>query len=256
MKFKEYFLSESNEFESFLKKIKHDSSDFIKQVEKPLWRGVRKSLTFGQIETSEERQPRDSGNDLYFNNCFNIGMEKITGEMLIRKKSLFCSNAFHQTVQYGRPHFIFPINGCKYLFSNIVYDSYEDTYFTREHNQHKNLFNELPKSIEKAFYNEKDLTIKKLFETVSKEKSELKIQNFIEKISETFEKEYKYNVVNDANEATNMKAGGHEIICFGVKKYYQINVEFLIKELKIRDYGSASHYQKAFSTLINKINEL
>lgn len=251
MKFKQY-LTEANTFDKFLNDVKSDCSDFLKDTDKPLWRGVRKSNTFGVDEANENRKPKDSAHDLFFNNCFNLGIEQISNVPLIRTKALFCTSGFSQTAIYGPPHFIFPSNGCNYIFSNIVYDSYEDIHFGKHEFDiafnndwlnDTNLFNRIP-----------NLTIEGCFEWAKEDGYDKKIvEKTTHDLGEMLRLDFNYDISSDVGDATDNKVT-HEILCYGAKKYYRINVDFLRKQLKMKDDNSAVFYQTLYTRLLEKIN--
>lgn len=250
MKFKQ-FLNEEESFEKFLLNLKNDCSDFISDAEKPLWRGIKNSPTFGIIEPVENRKPKDSGSDLFFNNCFNLGIEQITKISTIRSKALFCSSGFSQTLIYGKSHFIFPSNDCKYIFSNFVYDSYEDVNFNR--NTFQYIFHNHWINTENILVKIPNLTIDDCLKHAKTQKIQEIAKKTIKDLGYALRLDFNYNISSNISDATENKVT-HEILCYGAKKYYKINVEFLIKYLKIKDNNSAIFHQTLFSKLLDKLN--
>ena len=251
MKFKQ-FINEAESFEDFLTDVKSDCSEFIKEVEKPLWRGSRKFSNFSVGEAKEDRKPKDSGFNLLFNNAFNLGAEEITKIPLIRTKALFCSNNYSQTIMYGRPYFIFPSDGCKYFFSNMVYDSYEDIQY--EKSEFNNIFNNKWFKDDYILSNVQNLTIQDCLKDAEKKNYDQKdVKKFIKTLGEILSQDFNYDFADSVSFATDKRVT-HEILCYGAKKYYKINVEFLTKYLNIKDRGSAIFYEMIFSKLLDKLN--
>lgn len=251
MKFKQY-LTEAEDFDKFLSNIKSDCSDFLNDTKKPFWRGVRKSNTFSVDEANENRKPKDSADDLFFNNGFNLALEEMTKIPLIRTKAMFCTSGFSQTTIYGAPHFIFPSNGCKYIFSNEVYDSYEDIHLTSH--EYDTIFQNDWSAAHYILLTKKDLTIDKCLQLAKEKGFDSKdVKKFIKDLSSIFSGDYGYIISNDAGKATEKKVT-HEILCVGSKKFYKINVEFLRKQLKMKDDKSAVFYDNMYLKILEKIN--
>jgi len=245
------FLSEDKSFEGQLRNIKKDCSDMLKNSELPMFRGIHQS-TFGVYDAIQNRKPKDSARDYLFNNTFNLAMEKLTGVELIRTKSMFCTSSFSQAASYGMVNFIFPSDGCKYIFSNEIFDSFEDIHFDSKREAQPLI--RKSNEIFELLCNGLGYTRDKLIKTIGKNDtaSIRKIDDFMGELASIFKQDMGYDIVDDIKPALVKK--NHEIVCYGSKKYYFINCKFAAFELKTKNSSNAWFYEEVYKQLLEKIN--
>ena len=240
MKFKK-FLTESDDIDVFLKDLKSNCSEFLSQTKFPLWRGLRSRLELDIDIAKNDRKPKDSANNLGFNNTFNLAAEKITGIELIRKKAYFCSNVYEVIAIYGKPYIVFPSNGCNYFYSPGVSDSLEDLSIHL-------ILGKLSKSDNEFLIDTEDVTISRLKKESKDYKTVLRI------VDKQFD-EWDYTYTNNQSEIKS-KQYGSEILCVGAKKYFIISLVFIEKFLKMKDDVTPTYQNKLYKKLLKKIDEI
>lgn len=249
MRFNQFLLNESNKFDDFLKVIKANCSEFLAETTLPIFRGIKNGNTFATVESRNDRTPKDSKNDITFNLGFNLGIEKLFKISQIRKKALFCCNTYSQAVSYGKVNFVFPKNGFNIIFSNEIYDSYED--FNFEDLQH------LPRNwpvLMDLLANPKAIDYSLLDFVNEAEKlkfSKDEIEQFFNSIAEKIEEE-KYVSTKNPSIATEKKRA-HELLLLG-DRFYTINIGFAAKELGVKDDESANFETNLYKKLVETIN--
>ncbi len=250
MKFKNFLENDVNkkEFDFFLKGIKTNCSDFLK-VNKPLFRGCN-NKTFSIVPAVKDREPKDSVNDFFFNNIYNIGIELLTNVPLIRTKSLFCANKYLLAKTFGELSYVFPYNGSKYIFSNKIRDSFEDEEFHEL--TEKNTFWTIKNNKLKYFLiNHKNLQIKHL----SRAFDEKEINEFLNYFKELFKDDFLYQSVTNPSKIFEKKYS-HEVLCYDAQKYYLINLNFISKYFKVDDNDQTNYYDLLYDILLKNINKL
>lgn len=245
MSFKE-FLAEQNSpnelSDTMLKLIRANCSNFISHSSAPMLRGImsntQNKLTNGnkffmieKIKT--DRPPRDSAGDFMFNFLFNLGAETITGESLLRTKTLFCTGDTSIAQFYGNTFFVFPQNRFKFMSSTSVADSYKNlqelqTDVLQELKKHKSddvidAYNFLNDS--ELARRQGNIDLKSLEQIAGK-----KVKHVLEKaVHDTFKSTHKYKHTGDIDSFVKT---GSEILIYGIPYVYLINTtimrEFLI----------------------------
>ena len=96
-----------------------------------LYRGVTEPLPLGGLHAfvREDRRPRDTGNRVAFNICFNLMVERHFGVPLIRRRSLFVCGDISKVLQYAGARdaqhigIVEPISFFRFLYASDVGDS-------------------------------------------------------------------------------------------------------------------------------------
>ena len=246
------FLIESDKFTNFLKEVKSHCSEFVSKTTGPLYRGTSNE-TIGYNDAIEDRKPKDSKKDKIFNNGLNLGIEYLFKEPNIRTRALFCTNAQHQARSYGKLNFIFPSDGCKFIWSDNIYDSYEDLHFDNSDDFRRALFSltqlmNLVVSVPNV-----DEKFLKDFIQKNPDKTDKKSEQTILKMFGGLLDDEGYKM-SDHPGAPVLKKAGHEILVFNAKRYYKINVSYAAKELGIKDDNSAMFETKVYTKLVEAIN--
>lgn len=120
--FKQYLIEDSEDLDKMIEKIKTECSEFISKTTQrdSLYRGMEEEdnfISYHSIRT--DRKPRNTPKavhdviDSYFEKRFNLKY---------RSSSVFCSQTLSSVRVYGKPYFVFPVNGYKICASNIVRD--------------------------------------------------------------------------------------------------------------------------------------
>lgn len=111
-------------------KILQDCKPFLSMIGPvPMLRGAASGPAFSKRSIRENRIPRNSGHNSFFQWFFNACIEKTFGIKNIRTSSLFVSGSESTAFFYGNPYFIFPIGDFDFIWSPKVTDSYEDLDF-------------------------------------------------------------------------------------------------------------------------------
>lgn len=77
----------------------------------------------------EDRRPRDTGNEVAFNNCFNLMIERRFGVPLVRQRSLFVCGDISRVIVYAakrEPQYVGivePVGPFRFLYAPNVWDS-------------------------------------------------------------------------------------------------------------------------------------
>lgn len=108
-------------------KILQDCKPFLSMIDTvPMLRGAASGTAFSRKTIRENRKPRNSGHNSFFQWFFNACIEKTFGVKNVRTSSLFVSGSESTAFFYGNPYFIFPIGNFDFIWSPKVNDSYED----------------------------------------------------------------------------------------------------------------------------------
>ena len=241
MEFKQFLLEDEKSLENAVEAIKRDCSEFLNDSKGlPLFRGFKNKNNLTYVLTHNERQTLSLSKP--FTTLFNLYVEEKFGIKNIRiKNSMFGAGTEMGTWGYGKIHFVFPINGYKFVWSPLINDLYDakDSLSNKfEDNEDKKtnkalkLFNSyIPDIWPNVSFNyiEGDPELFKVYE---------QIQPTIKLV---FDKE-KYTDKN-LGEAL---SSGYEIM-FQTKAFYAIAVS--------KDAFVFHHVDKEYKTILDKINE-
>lgn len=137
MRFKEFlFEREIDSFDSVIRQIRANCQPFIK-TGRTLYRGIPvfgargeqvEKLDFERAHYTPHPIDRAAKNSSpFFNFMFNAGCELAFGEVDIRKSTIFATNDVHMAKLFGEVMFFFPAGEFKFLISEHVQDSFENS---------------------------------------------------------------------------------------------------------------------------------
>lgn len=230
----------------------------------PIFRGIRYGYNYDELylkkSVRSDRKPLTSSYDKYFNFITNIGLELITHEEELRKRSIFCSKNAKDAATYGSLSFIFPENGYS-VISSILSDSYEGintTEFIREI--------EKAESLSKIEYGKDVNLLEMINDFVDDEKQSFTISELrkhfgeysdiiLEKISK-FMSRFSYKKYDDINQVGKYS----EMMIYDVKNYFTVSdFRLHIYYTRFIDYELVSYSindaQVRFNRLIKDIRE-
>lgn len=127
--FKQFLLEDSDSFltKSQLRILK-SCTQFISSTKGlPCYRGfmltnnIGETVEFMTKPISTKRPPRDMSQ--YNTDFFNLGIEVLTGEKMIRSRGSFCTADVNTSLAYGDPYFVIYPNGYNILYSTKVKDA-------------------------------------------------------------------------------------------------------------------------------------
>jgi len=265
MKFKQFINEASKEdmandvFDNLLRDIKKDCGPFLNDSYMPIYRGRHGLNTWKKEIARDNRLPKDSAEDMFFNNIFNMAIEEISGIPEIRKKALFCTRDYSQAYGYGNVCYVFPIGKPNFIYGNRVYDSYDDvsSYALRK---------AIMKSIGQPFNKKGPITsildyaaneygvdvqsLEKLFDKVD-------IEKVLKALKETFTDEFGYVVTDNVTKMEKDKSRlNGEIMLVGSPAYYVVNVNYAAKWLDMSDDDSAKYVENVYRALADAAHEI
>ena len=123
MKFRNYILEQENNVEEIVEIIKRDCKPFLKEFNKPLYRGTHKKIKedIVKIIPRTDRRPKDLSiewhewGDKYFLERFG---------WKARSEGVFTSFSEWFASRYGKSYLFFPIGKYKYVYSKNIMDFY------------------------------------------------------------------------------------------------------------------------------------
>ena len=236
-------------------KILQDCKPFLSMVGTvPMLRGAASGEPFSKKSIRENRTPRNSGHNAFFQWFFNACIEKTFGIKNIRTSSLFVSGSESSAFFYGNPYFIFPIESFDFIWSPKVTDSYEDLDFVFKQIFKANVFGS-----RSEYYKFTDEILTPYFKKINDDKN-YNINDVLSnaphpeivRMKEWLEKEfasYKYVKNNNLKKALDT---GNEIFIPAPGEYYAIDSAALAKAIGNPDVDDLHHTFTKFMEILNQ----
>ncbi len=232
--------------------LKRDCQYFFKESKDlPMMRGhsyfAKEEVLFSKKQIRQDRNPRSSGHDSFFNWSHNTYFKETFGVNNIRSSSLFVTGSDATARYYGDLYFIFPIGEFDYYWTSFVADSYEDFDFLYKWTRDAGLPREWIS--EKAFPFFEELIKKNDFSFDALKKSDdpeiRKIQEYIKDEFDAFK--YKKN----KNLSTGLKSGNEILITYPTE-YYAMSGRYLYQVFDINYSEDVSVPYKMLLDLLKK----